>query len=119
MKCRKKIQPDVFKYLNQRLIEEFYTDNEASVKLWKGYRLLSVDGSCITLPDTKELAKEYGCAKNQTANKLKLEYFSGYSKQTVLQDFYATVFVSNIQSLTVGEVNDELREKTGKKYDTK
>ena len=285
VQCRKKIQPDVFKYLNQRLIEEFYTDNEASVKLWKGYRLLSVDGSCITLPDTKELAKEYGCAKNQTAkevvqarasvlydvlnryvldaelsalstgekilalkhlhharyndliiydrgypsfdfiyehnktgidflirvkkdfsnvvqafsqsgissrivkiypckntkfpeteydkntfvelrlvrvelssneteilmtslkddvqfpdtvfkklyglrwgietlynelkNKLKLEYFSGYSKQTILQDFYATVFVSNIKSLIVGEINDELREKTGKKYEYK
>ena len=46
---RKKIQPEVFKYLSHRLIEEFYTDNEASVKLWKGFRLLSVDGSIMTL----------------------------------------------------------------------
>lgn len=28
-------------HLNQTLIQEFYTDNGASVKLWKGFRLLS------------------------------------------------------------------------------
>jgi hypothetical protein len=38
VQCRKKIQPEVFQYLNQRLIEEFYTDNEASVKLMQGFR---------------------------------------------------------------------------------
>ena len=63
VQCRKKIQPEVFQYLNQRLIEEFYTDNEASVKLWQGFRLLSVDGSKITLPSTKKLAGEFGYKK--------------------------------------------------------
>jgi len=285
VQCRKKIQPDVFKYLSHRLIEEFYTDNEESVKLWKGFRLLSVDGSRMTLPNTKELANEYGCAKNQTdtevvqarasvlydvlnryildsefsaleigektlalnhlkhaqakdliiydrgypsfeliyehnkrgidflirvktdfsnltraffesgkrsqivkmypckntkftemeydkntfveirlvrvelssneteilmtslkddiqypdtifkelyglrwgietlydelKNKLKVEYFSGYSKQSILQDFYAALLVCNVQSLIVGEINDELRERTGTKYEYK
>jgi hypothetical protein len=282
---RKKIQPDVFRYLSRRLTEEFYTDNEASVKLWQGFRLLSVDGSRLMLPNTKELANEYGCAKNQTEtevvqarasvlydvlnryvldaelsalkigektlalnhlehaqskdliiydrgypsfeliyehnkrgidflirvktdfsnltraffesgkrsqivkiypgkntkftekeydkntfveirlvrvelssheteilmtslkdeiqypstvfkelyalrwgietfydelkNKLKVEYFSGYSKQSILQDFYAAIFVSNVQSLIVGEINDELRERSGTKYEYK
>jgi hypothetical protein len=282
---RKKIQPGVFKYLSRRLIEEFYTDNEASVKLWKCFRLLSVDGSILMLPNIKGLANEYGCAKNQTEtevvqarasvlydvlnryvldaelsalkigektlalnhlehaqpkdliiydrgypsfdliyehhkrgvdflirvkkdfshvvraffesgkssqtvkiypgkntkfaekeynkntfveirlvkvelssneteilmtslkderqfpvaifkelyalrwkietfydelkNKLKVEYFSGYSKQSILQDFYAAIFVSNVQSLIVGEINDELKERTGTKYEYK
>lgn len=67
VQCRNKIQPEVFKHLNHSLITEFYTDNEASVKLWKGFRLLSVDGSRMTLPNTEELKNEYGETKNQTS----------------------------------------------------
>ncbi|PCH67314.1 MAG: hypothetical protein COC06_11430 [Bacteroidales bacterium] len=66
VQCRKKINPLVFKELSQVLTAEFYTDNEGSVKLWKGFRLLAVDGSRITLPDTKELRSVYGATKNQT-----------------------------------------------------
>lgn len=65
VQCRNKIKPEVFKHLNNKLIDEFYTDNDASVKLWKGFRLLSVDGSRMTLPNTEELKNEYGYAKNQ------------------------------------------------------
>lgn len=56
----------MFKELSQVLTAEFHTDNEGSVKLWKGFRLLAVDGSRITLPDTKELRSVYGATKNQT-----------------------------------------------------
>ena len=48
-----------------------------------------------------------------------MEYFSGYSKVSILQDFYAAIFVSNVQSLIVGEINDELHERTGTKYEYK
>lgn len=65
VQCRNKINPEVFKHLNNKLIDEFYTDNDASVKLWKGFRLLSVDGSRMTLPNTEELKNEYGQSKNQ------------------------------------------------------
>lgn len=63
---RKKIKPEVFRYLSETLIKEFYTDNDAAIKLWNGFRLLSVDGSSITLPITKELKSVYGETKNQT-----------------------------------------------------
>jgi len=282
VQCRNKIKPEVFKHLSNRLIQEFYTDNDESVKLWNGLRLLSVDGSRMTLPNTKELETEYGKTKNQSntgvvqgrvsvlydvlnkyvldgilsplkvgegasaiehlnyskqndliiydrgypsfnlvfehsernidflirvkkdfsnvirafyesgkksevvniypgkkrkitdklydkdtfikirlirvelpksedeilmtslkdseqfpssifkelyalrwgvetfydefKNKLKAEYFSGYSKQSIQQDFYAALFVSNVQSLIVGEINDELRENSNTKY---
>ncbi|PLX19517.1 MAG: hypothetical protein C0599_10810 [Salinivirgaceae bacterium] len=65
VQCRNKIHPEVFKHLSNKLISEFYTDNDASIKLWKGFRLLAVDGSRMSLPNTKELAKEYGRTKNQ------------------------------------------------------
>ncbi len=63
---RKKISADVFKKLSTTLTMEFYSNNESGVKLWKGFRLLAVDGSFITLPITKELEIFYGKTKNQT-----------------------------------------------------
>jgi hypothetical protein len=60
---RKKIKPEVFKSLSDSLIEEFYTDNDGSIKLWNGFRLLAVDGSRLVLPDTQELESIYGRTK--------------------------------------------------------
>ncbi len=65
---RQKINPLVFESLSETLVEEFYTDNELGVTLWKDYRLLAVDGSTINLPFSKELSKIYGYARNQTGN---------------------------------------------------
>ena len=45
---------------------------------------------------------------DELKNKLKLEHFSGYSNQSIQQDFYATLFVSNVQTLIVSELEEEL-----------
>jgi len=66
VQARMKIKPEVFKSLSQTLINEFYTDNDIAVKKWKGFRLLAVDGSLITLPITKGLKEIYGETKNQS-----------------------------------------------------
>lgn len=66
VQARKKVKPEVFDRLSQLLLNEFYTDNDAAIKLWKGFRLLAVDGSRITLPITEELKDIYGESKNQT-----------------------------------------------------
>ena len=54
-------------------------------------------------------------------NKLKVEEFTGYSETSILQDFYCSLFLSNLQSLLVGEANDELKKQniTNRKYDYK
>ena len=54
-------------------------------------------------------------------NKLKIEEFTGYSETSILQDFYCTLFLNNIQSLLVSEANDELKTQhiTDKKYEYK
>lgn len=65
---RKKVKPEVFKHLSDVIVNEFYTDNEAGVKLWKDFRLLAVDGSRITLPHTKELKEIYGETKNESSS---------------------------------------------------
>ena len=57
---------------------------------------------------------------DELKNKIKAEHFSGYSQHSILQDFYAALFVSNVQSLIVGEINDELaKELTETKYQYK
>lgn len=58
VQSRKKIDAEVFTFLSKNLIDEFYTDN--TFKKWHGYRILAVDGSNLTLPNTKELMKEFG-----------------------------------------------------------
>ena len=70
VKYRRKINPNVFKQLSSILIDEFYTDNDAAIKLWNGLRVLAVDGSIITLPNTKELRNKYGETINQSSTSI-------------------------------------------------
>lgn len=64
-KARKKLLPRAFMLLNRKLLEEYYTDNTFS--LWKGFRLIGIDGSDIQLPQKRPLISRFGCAKNSKA----------------------------------------------------
>lgn len=68
VQSRNKIKAEVFIDLSSVLVEEFYTDNDLTVKLWNGFRLLAVDGSTMNLPSTKELDCIYGKSRNQTGD---------------------------------------------------
>jgi len=57
-KARKKLKHQAFIELNQKMIHYFY--KHFSVKTWRGFRLLGVDGSTIQLPNTKEVAEYFG-----------------------------------------------------------
>jgi hypothetical protein len=46
---------------------------------------------------------------DELKNKLKLEYFTGYSKVSIEQDFFCTIFISNLQSTIVNDLQDELK----------
>lgn len=61
-KARKKLLPKAFILLNRKLLEEYYTDNEYS--LWKGFRLIAIDGSDLQLPQKESLKTIFGCAEN-------------------------------------------------------
>lgn len=45
---------------------------------------------------------------DELKNKLKVEHFSGYSDTTIQQDLYCAVFISNLQSVIVDGLKDEL-----------
>ena len=59
---RKKLKAEAFIELNDTLVESFYEDGD--YKKWKGFRLLAIDGTCLTLPQSDEIIKDFGFAKN-------------------------------------------------------
>jgi len=62
-KARKKFSEQAFIRLDERLVEEFYTDNTSTT--WHGYRVLGIDGSTVQLPMSEEIVKEFGGVSNQ------------------------------------------------------
>ncbi len=64
VQSRKKLKPDLFYDLNAFITNDYYIDNDERVKLYKGHRLLSVDGSTIQLPLNEDTIKEYGTFNN-------------------------------------------------------
>lgn len=62
---RKKLKPDLFYDLNHLIVEEFYSDNDENIALYKGLRVLSIDGSTAQLPFTSDLKNKYGTFNNQ------------------------------------------------------
>ncbi len=63
---RKKINPEVFNYLSEIVVDNYYTLESESLNTFHGFRILAVDGSLITLPNQSSLKQEYGVSKNQT-----------------------------------------------------
>ena len=41
-------------------------------------------------------------------DELKIEHFSGYSNQKIQQDFYAALFISNVQKLIASKLEHEI-----------
>lgn len=62
---RKKIKPIMFYDLSKIIAEEFYQNNDEHIQLYKGHRLLSIDGSTINLPVNELTKKVYGVFNNQ------------------------------------------------------
>jgi hypothetical protein len=57
---------------------------------------------------------------DELKNKLKIEHFSGYSDHTILQDVNCAVFISNLQSVIVSSLAQEMDEQNEQKlYDHK
>jgi hypothetical protein len=61
--ARQKLSEQAFIRLDERLVEEFYTENTYTT--WHGYRLIGIDGSTVQLPWSEELVKEFGGVTNQ------------------------------------------------------
>lgn len=68
LKQREKLNPEVFKYLNDNSMRLFYEDYQEEVKTYKGYLLIAEDGSDFEIPNTIKTRKDFE-SKNARANK--------------------------------------------------
>ncbi|MCK4442276.1 MAG: IS4 family transposase, partial [Sulfurovaceae bacterium] len=83
-----------------------------------------LDKNILKTEDLKELYfKRWGIETYYEImkNRLSLENFTGTSALAVKQDFYATMFISNIEALVTFDLNEELknRNKKSNKYEQK
>jgi hypothetical protein len=65
VQSRKKIKPEMFSDLSKIIADDFYQDNDENIKLYKGHRVLSIDGSTLNLPFSDDTIKAYGLFNNQ------------------------------------------------------
>ena len=65
IQSRKKLNPDLFYDLNALIASEYYIGNDENVALWKGRRILAVDGSTVALPVNEQMIAVYGTHNNQ------------------------------------------------------
>ena len=56
--ARKKLQYSAFKALNKNAVDFFY--KQPVVRLWRGMRLLCIDGSTVRLPNSQTIAEHFG-----------------------------------------------------------
>ena len=68
LKQREKLNPEVFKYLNNGAMEDFYVKNKKEVKTYKGYIVTAVDGSNFEIPNTVKTRREYKSSKSEVTD---------------------------------------------------
>ncbi len=61
--ARQNLRPEAFTLLNQEFVQGYYMIGDYA--LYRGFRLLAVDGSVIELPNTPALREKYGASENQ------------------------------------------------------
>ena len=66
---RLKLNPDVFRLLNNDYLKLFYQENKDEVKLYRGYLLKAIDGSDFEIQNTKEAKKVYGSVGTKVKDK--------------------------------------------------
>ena len=90
---RKRLNPGVFSYLNQEYLYDFYHSKEP--KLWNGFLLLSIDGSKMEIPNSKENRELFGETSNKyLENTQTRALVSGI--YDVLNGFYLNIEIAHI-----------------------
>jgi Transposase DDE domain len=66
-KARNKLKHTAFIALSDIVVDEFY--NSDLVQLWRGYRIIGIDGSSAELPNSDEIKYKYGIFKHRDDGK--------------------------------------------------
>ena len=92
---RKRLNPKVFSYLNDKYLEDFYNSSEP--KLWNDYLLLAIDGSKAEVPNSQENKDLFGISGNQYPESGQVRaLISGM--YDILNGFYLDLQIAHISS---------------------
>jgi hypothetical protein len=94
---RSKLLPEFFQVWNRWLVNCFYHYYGQNVKLWKGFRLLAVDGSTANLINREDVVEFFGTWDNQHKSTAMARVMQVYD---VLNDI--TIF-GNLYPIIIGE----------------
>ena len=67
-KARKRLPLQVWKNITRQLSQQVQHDCEA-VAYWRSHRVVSVDGTCLTLADEPELCTEFGISRGSSGDR--------------------------------------------------
>jgi hypothetical protein len=94
--ARYKIKPEFFKFLEQIVVKHY---DQIEKRLWKGHRLIGIDGSTLNLPPTKEIIQHFGVnAQTEMGVNRSIARISFF--YDLLNDF---VVESEISPMSIGE----------------
>lgn len=90
-KQREKLNPEVFIYLQQIALKNFYIDHANEVKTYKGYVLKAVDGSDYEIPNTKKAREQFNGKQQQHCARVTVstcyDVLNKYSIDTIVESY--------------------------------
>ena len=90
-KQREKLNPEVFVYLQQITLKNFYIDHSNEVKTYKGYVLKAVDGSDYEIPNTKRAREKFNGNQQQQCARVTVstcyDVLNKYSIDTIVESY--------------------------------
>ena len=90
---RKRLNPEIFPYLNRKYLMDFYRSDEP--RLWKGYLLIAIDGSKAEVPNSKDNREAFGNSGNQHSGKGQVRALVS-GMYDVLNHFYLDIEIEHI-----------------------
>lgn len=92
---RRRLNPEVFSYLNDEYLAVFYHSSEP--KLWNGFLLLVIDGSKAEVPNSTENRKRFGKSNNQHSELGQVRALVS-GMYDILNQFYLDIEISHISA---------------------
>ena len=90
---RKRLNPEIFPYLNRKYLMDFYHSDEP--RLWKGYLLIAINGSKAEVPNSKENRETFGNSGNQHSKTGQVRVLVS-GMYDVLDHFYLDIEIDHI-----------------------
>lgn len=92
---RKRLNPEVFSYLNDEYMADFYHSSEP--RLWNGFLLLAIDGSKAEVPNSPENRERFGKSNNQHSELGQVRVLVS-GMYDILNHFYLDIEISHIST---------------------